>query len=164
MLEIDFPQEILEKLTEYQARTILSIPTQKRKVILDMIVESENIPSAREIMRINDELNDYPAKTQGIIFEASKPWHHNAQKYVPQNIIESISNSPLRGTNKYKIKLLKYTIESAWNYIEKQAEIKRMLEESANPLVCRKCKQRFFDTEVFNNHKCVSKVSRETLT
>jgi ParB family chromosome partitioning protein len=164
MLELDFPQEILEKLTEYQARTLLSIPPQIQKIILDEIVETENIPSAREIMRKNDELNDYPAQTQGIIFEASKPWHHNAQKYVPQNVIKSISGNILRGTKQYKLKVLKYTIESAWNYIEKQGVIKRMLEESANPLVCKICKQRFFDTKVFNNHKCGSNVSRETLT
>ena len=164
MLEIDFPQKILEKLTEYQARTILSMSPQIQKIILDEIVETENIPSAREIMRKYDELDDNSAQTQGIIFEASKPWHYNAQKYVPQNVIESISGNILQGTNQYKLKVLKYTIESAWNYIEEQGVIKRMLKESANPLVCRICKQRFFNTEVFNNHKCGSIVSRETST
>ncbi len=164
MLALDFPQEILEKLTEYQARAILSMSPQKRKMILDIIVETKNIPSAREIMRINDELNDYPAQTQGIIFEASKPWHYNAQKYVPKNVIESITNTPIQGTKPYKLKVLKYTIESAWNHIEKNGLTKKVLEESANPLVCKICKQRFFDTEVFNNHKCGSIVSRETLT
>ena len=146
--------QILEKMTEYQARAILSMPLQKQKMILYEIVETEKIPSARKIMQKKGELNDYSVQKQGIIFEAPKPWHYNAQKYIPQNVIESISSNILRGTNEYKLKVLRYTIESAWNYITNQGLVKKMIKESTNPLVCKICNKRFFDNEFFKKHKC----------
>lgn len=132
MLDLNLPQEIAGKLTEFQARTILSIPPKNRKMILDEILETEEIPSARKIIsKIEEGIYDH-AQKQGIIFEAAKPWHYNAQKYVPRNIIESIQNSHIQGTNPYKLKVLKKTIESAWNYIKKQGATKKILEKSTN--------------------------------
>jgi hypothetical protein len=163
MLALDFPQEILERLTERQARAILSASSEQRKMILYEIIKTEEIPSAREIMRtITIEVEDDYAQKGGIIFEMSKPWHYNVQKYVPQNVIESISNSPIQGTKPYKLKVLKYTIESAWNHIEKNGLTKKVLEEAENPLICKICKNRFFDTKVFKEHKCALMGTRDT--
>ena len=116
-----------------------------------------------QIIWKKDEVMYDTEQKQGIIFIASKSWHYKAQKYVPQNVVESISSNILRGTDPYKLKVLKYAIESAWNYIEKNGLIKSILREATSPLVCKICKQRFFDTQVFKNHGCRSMVSRETL-
>jgi len=42
-------RDILEKLTEFQVRQILSAPEDKRKEIIEKIEKSEEIPSARKI-------------------------------------------------------------------------------------------------------------------
>jgi len=163
ILELGFPKEVAGKLTERQARALLSTSPEKRQIILDEIIETEDIPSAREIMRtIDEEVEDTAVQKEGLIFEVAKPWHFPARKYVPRNVIESISNSTLRGTDKYKLKVLKYTLESAWNHIEKNGLTKKVLEEAENPLICKICEKRFFDMEVFKDHKCGYNVSRET--
>jgi ParB family chromosome partitioning protein len=163
MLDLEVTQEILEKLTERQARAILSASPEQRKMILEEIIKTEEIPSAREIIRtITIEVEDDYAQKEGIIFEKAKPWHYNVQKYVPQNVIESITNTPIQGTKQYKLKVLKYTIESAWNHIEKNGLTKKVLEDAENPLICKICKTRFFDTKVFKEHKCALIVPRGT--
>ena len=47
--EYNMSRDILEKLTEFQVRQILSAPEDKRKEIIEKIEKGEEIPSAREI-------------------------------------------------------------------------------------------------------------------
>jgi len=47
--EYNMSRDILEKLTEFQVRQILSAPEEKRKEIIEKIEKGEEIPSAREI-------------------------------------------------------------------------------------------------------------------
>lgn len=48
-LEKDVSRETLEKMTEFQARTLLAAPKEKREEIIREFEESKEIPSAREI-------------------------------------------------------------------------------------------------------------------
>jgi hypothetical protein len=82
---------------------------------------------------------------------------------VPENVIASISSFSVKGTDQYKLGFLKYVLESAWHFVETNGLTEKVLEEAENPLVCKICKNRFFDMKVFTTHKCALMVSRETL-
>jgi len=163
MLDLEISQEIVEQLTERQSRAILSASPEQLKVILEEIMKTGVIPSAREIMLKTAEAEEDLVQSQGILFEAQKKWYYPAQKYVPENVIASISSTSVKGTDQYKLGFLKYALESAWHYVETNGLTKRVLEEAENPLICKICKKRFFDMKVFTTHKCASMVSRETL-
>ena len=154
MLDLEISQEIAEKLTERQSRAFLSAPPEQQKMIINEIVETGIIPSAREIMQKSAEAEEDLVQSHGLLFEAPKLWYYQAQKYVPENVIESISSTSVKGTDQYKLGYLKYALESAWHHIETNGLTKRVLEEAERPLVCKICKKRFFDMKVFNTHKC----------